>query len=116
MVEVTGLFRNYMLKLEFHLLKPEILVGPCKYCLSLQGGSEKKKKKKSLGNIKPSYCYCLLARSFYHPSYIMVIETAALGFGTFEGVKTSAWEREKAGESEGSRQLPEVDLGLIDEI
>ena len=69
-----------------------------------------------MGKINPSYYYFLLAEVFTTPVISMAIETAALGFGTFEGVKTSAWEREKASESQGSGQLPEADLRLIDEI
>lgn len=33
MVEITGLFRNFMLKLELYLLKPELFVGSSMYCL-----------------------------------------------------------------------------------
>lgn len=88
-------------------------------CLSFILGKRKKKNKKQntfLGKINPSYYCCLLPRGFHHISYSTAIETAALGLGTFEGVKASAWERENPGESQGSRQLPELDLMLIDEI
>lgn len=63
-----------------------------------------------MDKINPSFYYCLIARGFYHLSCSLDIERVASGFGTFKGVKTSAWE--KVGGSQGIR-LDEVFSGYL---